>query len=154
MTEQKNSQAEIPRFQIRGQYVKDLSFENPHSPHLLVNPEEGAPKVEVNVSLKAQKINEQTFELVMQVAARATGKEKILFVAELDYGAVVQLVSIPEDRQEQVLFIDCAAAIFPFARRILADVTRDGGFQPMMLEPIDFLSLYHYNKQQAAIKAS
>lgn len=71
-------------------------------------------------------------------------------MVELSYAAIIQLVNIPAEKYEQVLFIDCATIIFPFARRILADITRDGGFQPMMLEPIDFLALYEYNRNAAA----
>lgn len=149
MTEMKPEAADIPRFLIKGQYVKDLSFENPHSPNSLVRPEE-KPKVDVNVSLKANKFNDQHFELVMKISVRAQGQENVMFIAELDYAAIIQLVNIPEDKQEQVLFIDCAIMLFPFARRVLADVTRDGGFQPMMLEPIDFISLYDYNKRMMA----
>ncbi len=135
----------IPRFLIRGQYVKDLSFENPLAPHTLVNPEE-KPDISVDISLKAQRLNEEHFELVLRIASTAKSKEKMLFLVELDYGAIVQLVNIPEDRIEQLLFIDCAAILFPFARRVLSDVTRDGGFMPMMLEPIDFTALYARNK--------
>ncbi len=138
-----------PRFLIKGQYIKDLSFENPHSPHSLIASED-KPKIEVSVDLKAQRFDEQHFELIMHLAARAMGPNSTLFLVELDYGAIVQLMGIPEDHIEPLLFIDCAAILFPFARRVLADVTRDGGFPPMMLEPIDFRTLYAHNKQQAA----
>lgn len=154
MTEQQNDGNQTPRFLIKGQYVKDLSFENPHSPHTLVKPED-KPNIEVGVALKAQRLNEEHFELTLNITANAKGQENTLFLVELDYSAIVQLVNIPEEKIEQVLFIDCAAIIFPFARRILADITRDGGFQPMMLEPIDFVALYAYNKnQQEQAKAS
>ncbi len=136
---------EIPRFLVRGQYIKDLSFENPHSPQTLIAPEE-KPDVKVDVSLKAQRLNEQHFEVTVKIAANAKSKEHTLFMVELDYAAIVQLVNIPEDKTEQILFIDCAAMLFPFARRVLSDVTRDGGFMPMMLDPIDFAALYAYNK--------
>ena len=76
-----------------------------------------------------------------------------MFIIELDYAAIVQLVNVPEDKMEQVLFIDCAAILFPFARRVLSDVTRDGGFMPMMLEPIDFAALYARNKMAEAQEA-
>ncbi len=142
MAEQQNNP---PRFLVKGQYVKDLSFENPHAPHTLVRPED-KPKIEVNVGLKAQRLNDEHFELVMNITGHANGRERALFIVEIDYGAIIQLVNIPEDKMEQVLFIDCATLLFPFARRVLADVTRDGGFQAMMLEPIDFVALYAYNK--------
>jgi preprotein translocase subunit SecB len=152
MTESKNEIKEMPRFVIKGQYIKDLSFENPHAPHTLIRPEE-KPKVSVNVSLKAAKFSEQLFELTMKIAARADGQENPVFIIELDYCAIVELANIPLEKEEQVLFIDCATLLFPFARRVLADLTRDGGFPPMILEPIDFIALYDYNKKLAAAKA-
>ena len=143
MAEQQNTP---PRFLVRGQYIKDLSFENPHAPHTLIKPDD-KPKVEVNVGLKAQRLSEDHYELVLNLSGRANGRDAVLFVVELDYGAIIQLVNIPDDKVEPVLFVDCATMLFPFARRVLADVTRDGGFQAMMLEPIDFAALYVYNKQ-------
>jgi preprotein translocase subunit SecB len=153
MAEQKNNTDELQRFIMKGQYIKDLSFENPNAPHTLIKPDE-KPKVTVNVSLKAGKFNENLFELTMKIAARADGEANAIFIVELDYCAIIQLVNIPEERQEQVLFIDCAAMLFPFARRVLADVTRDGGFPPMLLEPIDFIGLYEYNKSLTPAKAA
>jgi preprotein translocase subunit SecB len=142
MTEEPNSP---PRFMVRGQYVKDLSFENPHAPQTLMKPEE-KPKIEINVGLKAQKLSDDHYELVLHLAGQAHGAENVLFVVEIAYGAIIQMVNIPEDKIEPVLFIDCATVLFPFARRVLADVTRDGGFQAMLLEPMDFAALYVYNK--------
>lgn len=140
---------DAPRFFIKGQYVKDLSFENPHSPHSLIALED-KPKIDVSVDLKAQRFNEQHFELVLSLRARAIGKDSTLFLVELDYAGIVQFVNIPEDKVEMILLIDCAFVLFPFARRVLSDVTRDGGFPPLMLEPIDFHGLYLQNKQQQA----
>jgi preprotein translocase subunit SecB len=139
-----------PRFLIKGQYVKDLSFENPHSPHSLIALEE-KPKIDVNVELRIQRFNEQHFEVVLHLAARAMGADSTLFLLELDYGGIVQFIGIPEDKMEMILHIDCAFVLFPFARRVISDVTRDGGFPPLMLEPIDFHALYlHHRQKQAA----
>jgi len=149
MAGEQKPNSETPRFLIKGQYVKDLSFENPHAPNIAVRPED-KPDVSVDISLKAQRLDEQHFELVLKVTANTKNKDVTIFMVELDYGAVIQLFNVPEDRMEQVLFIDCAGLLFPFARRILADVTRDGGFMPMMLEPIDFIALYARNKAAEA----
>lgn len=134
-----------PRFLIKGQYIKDISFENPYAPKHLM-PSDGQPKIELNVDLKAQRFDDEHFEVTIHIAVQAMGKENPLFITELDYAAVVQLMDIPEERIETTLFIDCAYLIFPFARRVLADVTRDGGFPPLMIEPIDFTQLYAQNK--------
>ncbi len=81
---------------------------------------------------------------------RSIGGDKTLFLMELDYAALVQCVNIPDEKVEMILFIDCAFAVFPFARRVVSDITRDGGFPALMLEPIDFHALYLHNKQQRA----
>jgi preprotein translocase subunit SecB len=145
MTDKPKGGDDSPRFLIKGQYVKDLSFENPHSPHSLIALEE-KPRIDFNVDLKTQRFNEQHFELTLHLAARAMGKDHTLFLVELDYSGIVQFIGIPEDKIEPILCIDCAFVLFPFARRVMADVTRDGGFPPLMLEPVDFHALYLENK--------
>lgn len=148
VTEKKEADA-VPRFVIKGQYIKDLSFENPHAPHTLLKPED-KPRLEVSVALKAQRFNDEHFEVTLNIITHCMGKENILFLAEIDYAAIVQLINVPEENMEPILFIECATVLFPFARRVLADITRDGGFQPMMLDPVDFAALYEYNKRNQA----
>jgi preprotein translocase subunit SecB len=142
-----------PRFLIKGQYVKDLSFENPHAPHSLIALEE-KPRIDVSVELKVQRFNEEHFEVTLHLAARAIGKESTLFLLELDYAGIVQIINIPEDKMEMILHIDSAFVLFPFARRVISDVTRDGGFPPLMLEPIDFHALFLQYKQRQQAQAS
>jgi preprotein translocase subunit SecB len=140
------------RFLIKGQYVKDLSFENPHSPHSLIAMDD-KPKIDVSVDLKAQRFNEEHFELTLHLTARAIGQDSTLFLLELDYCGIIQFIGIPEEKIEMILMIDCAFVLFPFARRVISDVTRDGGFPPLMLEPIDFHALYLQNRQRQAAAA-
>ena len=147
MAEEQRINENDARFLIKGQYVKDLSFENPHAPHNLIAPED-KPRIEVSVDLKAAQLNEDHFELTMHLAARAAGQDSTLFLAELDYAGIVQFVNIPDEKKEMILMVDCAFILFPFARRVISDVTRDGGFLPLMLEPIDFHTLYLQNKEQ------
>lgn len=152
MTAEQQASDNSPRFLIKGQYVKDLSFENPHSPHSLIALEE-KPKIDVSVELKIQRFNEQHFEVALHLGARAVGKESTLFLLELDYAGIVQFIGIPEDKMEMILHIDCAFVLFPFARRVISDITRDGGFPPLMLEPIDFHALYLQHKQRQTATA-
>jgi preprotein translocase subunit SecB len=148
MAEQPKAESNEPRFLIRGQYIKDLSFENPHAPQsLMVEGEQ--PRIDVSVSLRTQRIAEQHYELTLVLAVNAAGGKNPLFLIELAYCAIVQVINIPPERLEPVLLIDCAFVLFPFARRVVADVTRDGGFPPLLLEPIDFHALYVQNKQKA-----
>jgi len=134
------------RFLIKGQYIKDLSFENPHAPQSLVSDGE-KPMIDVSVTLSNRRLADDHYELTLHLGARARILDRILFLMELAYCAIVQVVNIPEDKIDPILLVDCAFVLFPFARRVVADVTRDGGFPPLMLEPIDFQALYLQNRQ-------
>ena len=133
-----------PRFLLKGQYIKDLSFENPHAPMSLLTLRE-PPKIDMNVNLGAQKMEDNLYELTMSISVRAIG-ERTLFLTDLVYGGLFELHNIPEDKIEQLILVDCAFILYPFARRVIADVTRDGAFPPLMLEPIDFFRLFMENK--------
>lgn len=137
-----------PRFAMRGQYIKDLSFESPHAPASLLTMKE-PPKVEMNVDLSAQRVQDEMFELTININVRAIG-ERTLFLVDLAYGGLFAIANIPEENMEAVLLVDCAFLLYPYARRVVSDVTRDGGFPPLLLEPIDFLRLYRENKQRVA----
>ncbi len=136
-------------FAIRGQYIKDLSFENPNAPKSLM-PSDVRPNIEVNVDLKAQKLQDDIYETTLHIVARAIADNTTLFLADLAYSGIFHTTNIPEDRLEPLLLIDCPFVLFPFARRVIADVTRDGGFPPLMLDPIDFHGLYMQNKTAAS----
>ena len=136
-----------PQLTIRGQYIKDLSFEAPKGPFSL-NELKEPPKMDVNVDLEGKKVGDEIYEMVLKISVEALGPDEKIFVAELAYGGIFQMQNVPEDRIQPMLFIDCPFIIFPFARRVLADVTRDGGFPPLMLEPIDFHSLFVKRIQQ------
>jgi preprotein translocase subunit SecB len=136
-----------PRFIVKGQYIRDLSFENPHAPHSLTAIND-KPKLDVSIDLSAQRMQEGFFELTLHLTARAMSDNNTLFLVDLVYGGIFQIINIPEDRVEQTIMVDGAFVLFPFARRVIADVTRDGGFPPLMLEPIDFVGLYIQKKQQ------
>lgn len=137
-----------PQLTVRGQYIKDLSFESPNGPFAMGQQKE-APKMEVNVDLGARKVADEMYELEIKSMVKATGQDNAtIFVIELAYAGLFQLKNIPEDRLQPMLFIDCPFILFPFARRVIADVTRDGGFPPLMMEPIDFHSLFARRMQE------
>jgi preprotein translocase subunit SecB len=100
----------------------------------------------VNVDLKAQKLQDNIYEMTLHISARAVAEGNTMFLVELAYGGIFQVTNIPEDRIEPLIMIECPFVLFPFARRVIADVTRDGGFPPLMLDPIDFHALYMQNK--------
>jgi preprotein translocase subunit SecB len=139
-------------FMVKGQYIKDLSFENPHAPQSLMA-SGAAPSIEVNVDLKAQKLQEDMYEMTLFTAARAVSEGNTLFLVELAYAGIFQIANIPADRIDTLILVDCPFVLFPFARRVIADVTRDGGFPPLMLDPIDFHALYVQNRAKAPVTA-
>ncbi len=134
---------------IRGQYVKDLSFENPNAPLSLATTQE-QPKIDVRVEVGARLLAETDFEVHIKIAASARHGEATAFVLELVYGGVFALANIPEDSRHAVCLIECPRLLFPFARRIVGDATRDGGFPPLLLDPIDFAALYRQQLTQQA----
>jgi len=139
MTDQEDNK---PHISINAQYVKDLSFENPNAPASLVDKKQ--PNVTLGLDIHVTRLPEEgVFEVALHIDAKAMADEKILFVVDLVYAGIFTLINIPEENQSSILAIHCPALIFPFARKIIADVTQDGGFQPLMIDPIDFGALYH-----------
>ena len=133
---------------INAQYIRDLSFENPNAPQIMAEMRE-PPQIEVKVDVKVRSLAEAVFEVVLSISASATINDKNAFVAELEYGAVVTLGSeLPQEHYGAVLLIEIPRMLFPFARQIIGDATREGGFPPLLLNPIDFADLYR--RQQEA----
>lgn len=130
-----------PSLLLRAQYVKDLSFENPRAPASLFGLRE-APAMDVNINLSAQKLEENIVELALQISVRATADKTTIFLTDLVYAGLLELKNIPAEQTDQAIFIAGAQLIYPFARRVIADVTRDGGFPALQLEPIDFAGMY------------
>ena len=135
---------------VNVQYIKDLSFENPGAPGSLVGNKE-TPKIDVSVDVQIQKLAPNSFEVSLVVAANASINDKKLFLVELSYAGIFS-IAVPEEELEPVLMIYCPNMLFPYARRIVSDSVRDGGFPPLMLDPIDFAMLYQRHKMAAAQK--
>lgn len=138
-----------PVFAVRAQYIKDFSFENPKSPHSLL-PKKEQPKIDLAVDINAQQISEDLFEVALKISAKATCENEPLFLVDLSYAGLFAIQNLSKEQIEPLLFIDCPHIIFPFARRVIADASRDGGFPPLLMEPVDFRSLYAQRKPQAA----
>lgn len=148
---QSNATQEVPRFAMRGNYIKDVSLENPRAPQSLL-PTEKAPTISMNMDLQARKLQDNLFELDMTFHVK-TEAEFPLFVIELVYSGIFELSGIPENIIERVLLVDSAFSLFPFARRVVADLTRDAGFQPLLLDPIDFLGLFEKRSAESHVAA-
>ncbi len=134
-----------PQVSILTQYVKDFSFENPNAPQSLQMAEQ--PRIEINVNVNAKRAGDDLYEVELKIEARATAGDQTSFVIDLLYGGLFGLRNLPEEALEPFLIVEAPRILFPFARRIVADATRDGGFPPLLLEPIDFGSLYLAQQQ-------
>ena len=143
--------ARAPRIAVRAQYVKDLSFENPHAPESLMEPA-GSPQIRVDVRLESKSLGSDLYEVVLRIEASARRDDRVVFLVEVAYGGAFMLEHIPRERARAVCMVECARLLFPFARHVIADATREGGFPPLFLDPIDFARLYR--GQQAAARAA
>ncbi|MGH6829006.1 MAG: protein-export chaperone SecB [Rhizomicrobium sp.] len=135
----------LPNLQIVGQYIKDLSFENPGAPQGLTQ----RPQIEFGIDVAAKRGDAQHFEVELKMRVHAKGEDRQLFLLELAYAGLFRLQNIPEEAMQPVLLVQAPHMLFPFARRIIADVVRDGGMPPLMIEPIDFVALYQAKMNQA-----
>ena len=122
---------------VNAQYIKDLSFENPRAPNSL-RQQTTQPSVEINVDVKAQSLGPDTYEVVLTIKASANIQAEALFLIELTYAAVITVRNVPQEMLSPVVLVETPRLMFPFARNIVADTTRDGGFPPLMINPIDF----------------
>lgn len=127
-----------PQVQLLAQYVKDLSFENPGAMANLAS----RPQIDLNVDVQARRLEAPRFEVDLKLRVSAKSEDKAIFMLELVYSGMFAIQNVPDDPLQQVLLIEAPHLLFPFARRIVADVMRDGGLPPLMLEPINFAALY------------
>ena len=134
------------QIEFKAQYVKDLSFENPNAPEVLVKPT-SQPDVEISVNVSAKNMEDEQFEVLLSITAKAKTKEKTLFVAEVSYAAVVAVPGAKPELVKPLVLIETPRLLFPFARAVLANMTREGGFLPLNLHPIDFVALYQANQE-------
>ena len=133
--------AATPQITTIFQYVKDLSFENPNAPRSLA-PQQSAPNISIQVNVNAQQLSETEFEVLLKLEGAAGEGVGALFKFELDYCGVFRLVNIPQEQVHPVVMIECPRLLFPFARQIIADCVRNGGYPPLYLDPIDFAALF------------
>jgi preprotein translocase subunit SecB len=152
----------VPPLMVNIQYVKDLSFEVPGAP-LIYTTLRAAPRVDINLDVQVRRVQEgqNIFEVTLAIRAEAheatsngggDGGARV-FLAELSYAGIFTLTNVPENAVEPMLLVECPRILFPFARNILADVTRDGGFPPVLLQPIDFVALWQSRRAAQAAEA-
>jgi len=133
--------AAAPVLSILTQYIKDLSFESPNAPQAL-QAREKAPAININISVNAATLGEDNYDVTLTLDVKAGEDKDLLFNVELVYGGVFKLQNFPQEHITPLLFIECPRLLFPFARQIVADATRNGGFPPLMIDPVDFATLF------------
>ncbi len=162
-------QAQTPPLMVNIQYVKDLSFEVPNAPAIYTQLR-AQPQVNINLDVNARRLqeNQHVYEVTLMIRAEArepvqgagngqasdggpeagsSASAPTVFVAELAYAGVFTLSNLPDNAIEPVLLVECPRILFPFARNILSDITREGGFPPVLLQPIDFVALWQGRRQ-------
>jgi preprotein translocase subunit SecB len=141
-----------PAINAMVQYTKDFSFENPNAPRSL-GPQEKPPNIQIQVNVNARQVAEADFEVNLLLEGSAKSEADTLFKFELDYAGMFRLVNIPANETHPVVMIECPRLLFPFARQIIAEAVRGGGFPPLYIDPIDFAGLYRQRLSQVAANA-
>jgi preprotein translocase subunit SecB len=130
-----------PQLQVLAQYIKDFSFENPHAPRSL-QPSQQQPAINVQINVNVNPLSDTDVEVVLRLEGKADSDEMLLFSFELDFGGVFRMTNVPQESVHPLVMIECPRLLFPFAREILATTVRNGGFPPLLLDPVDFVGLY------------
>ncbi len=144
-----NGQQPQMQAQVVGQFIRDLSFENPHVTRMLDGPGDN-PNLKIEVNVNAEKLRPELFQSAIEFKAHATNAEGTIYILECVYGGLFKLHNVPEQALEPFLLINCPTILFPFLRRLVADITREGGYPPLLLDPIDFAGLYMRRQQELA----
>jgi preprotein translocase subunit SecB len=147
-----NGNSKQSSLNVLAQYVKDLSFESPGAPNSLRGREQ-APGININVNVSANPLSEKEFDVNLTLNAKASFDKEVLFNVELIYGGVFRVDGFPQEHMLPILFIECPRLLFPFARQIIAEATRNGGFPPLMLDPIDFAQMFQQKLAEDQAKA-
>ena len=130
-----------PTMNVLAQYIKDLSFENPQAPNSL-RPREKPPEISININVNPKPLSETDFEVELKLEAAAKDGEDVMFNVELIYAGVFRIEGIPKEAMQAAVLIECPRMLFPFARQIISDATRNGGFPPLLIDPVDFAQLF------------
>ena len=133
---------------VLAQYVKDLSFENPNAPRSLA-PNQTQPSIGIQINVGVAPLSETDYEVSLKLEGKAENSGTVLFAVDLTYSGIFRLQNVPQQALHPLLMIECPRFLFPFARRLIADLSAEGGFPPFMLEPIDFAGIYAARRAQA-----
>jgi preprotein translocase subunit SecB len=136
-----------PQLNVVAQYIKDLSFENPNAPKSLTGTQE-QPQINIQINVNAAPIADTDIEVVLNLNGKAETSAGVMFSFELAFGGVFRIRNVPQESLNAVVLIECPRLLFPFAREIIASTVRNGGFPPLLLDPVDFVALYRQKMAQ------
>ena len=140
-------EAKKPAIMINSQYIKDLSMEIPHAPHIFKKLNVNGPQIDVEVNIETSKLEDNFYNVIMNITMNGNVNNEKAFILELSYGAVVSL-NIPEEHREAVLMIEIPHMMYPFVRQIIANTLTNAGLPALMLNPIDFIAMYNAKKNK------
>ena len=141
-----------PQLMVLAQYIKDLSFENPNAPRSLQGSTQ--PQINISVNVNATPLTDNDVEVALRIEGKAEADGNLMFSIELDYAGVFRIQNVPQEQLQPIMLIECPRILFPFAREIVATSVRNGGFPPLMLDPIDFVALYQQRLAQVSSPAA
>ncbi|VAV98119.1 Protein-export protein SecB (maintains pre-export unfolded state) [hydrothermal vent metagenome] len=147
-----NGADNMPQIGVISQYVKDLSVENPNAPD--VYQWDAQPQIDVQFNIGAKPVSDEVHEVELKIDVKATAEQGVAFQVELLYCGLFGMRNVPDDQAHPFLYAEAPRLLFPFARAILSDAVRDAGFQPLMLEPIDFTAMYMQQREAQASQES
>ena len=151
---QPNVQKQVERqLIVHAQYIKDFSFENPNAPKILIE-DLGQPDVEINVSVAAKLIGNKQYEVLLNLGAKAVANETPIFLVDLTYAGLVSPQGVTEGDINPLIMIEGPRLLFPYARALISNATRDGGFMPLNIQPIDFVAVYQHNLEEQSTSAT
>ena len=140
-----------PQLNVLAQYVKDFSFENPNAPGSLGQFQQAQPQINIQINVDAKAISATDYEVTLKTEGKAERDGKVLFSFDLSFAGVFRIQNVPQESLHPVVLIECPRLLFPFSREIVAAAVRNGGFPPLLLDPVDFVALY---RQQLAAQGA
>jgi preprotein translocase subunit SecB len=132
---------------VLGQYIKDFSFENPNAPRSLT-PSQTQPAINIQINVGAQQLAQTDYEISLKLEGKAESAGTVLFAFDLTFAGVFRIQNVPAETLQPLVMIECPRLLFPFAREIVATSVRNGGFPPLLLDPVDFVALYQQRAAQ------
>src|SRR5690349_15049804 len=140
-------QQQAPQLNVLGQYIKDFSFENPNAPRSLA-PSQTQPAINIQINVGVGQMAPTDFEVTLAIEGKAENSGSVMFAFDLTFAGVFRIQNVPQEHVQPIVMIECPRLLFPFAREIIATAVRNGGFAPLLLDPVDFVALYQQRLAQ------